>query len=281
MFDLDPILASVPEDPGNHLAPDRALLPDSAGMQFFDPPLVGVARAADPLFEALLEPGVVGPWFLPPTRWLPEARSVLSFFFPYTERVRQAEDFSTPLPSPDTLNARYEGQQYLKSFIRRVRGALIAAGEAAVIPAEEPAFWSVREPGSQAKAPSPELAFTSAWSERHVAYVCGLGTFGLSANLITARGCNGRLCSLVTTALLPPTPRAYDSPFAYCTRCGLCAGHCPVGAIDPVSGKTHPRCAAWIRETQRRFEPRYCCVRCQLELPCTRGIPEEHGASGE
>lgn len=274
MFDLSLFLRSVTEDPANHLSPEQAILPSSTGIRFFDTPLVGIASAGDPLFQSLCQPGVIGPWFRLPAQWLPEARSVLSFFFPFTDRVRQAEDFSSPFPAPDTLNARYEGQQYLKVFIRRLRDALLTVGESAVIPSDDETFWSVWNPGSQKQATTPEVSFTSTWSERHVAYVCGLGTFGLSANLITAKGCNGRLCSLVTSAEFAPTPRAYDGPFSYCTRCGLCAAHCPVGAIDPVTGKTHPRCAAWIQEVRHCFEPRYCCVRCQLRLPCTAGIPE-------
>ncbi|MGM9587783.1 MAG: hypothetical protein ACI3VA_09890 [Candidatus Limivicinus sp.] len=203
MFDLTSFLRSVTEDSANHLSPEQAILPESAGIRFFDTPLAGIASAGDPLFQSLCQPGIVGPWFRLPAQWLPEARSVFSFFFPFTSRVRQAEDFSTPLPAPDTLNARYEGQQYLKIFIRRLRGALLVAGETAVIPGDDEAFWSVWGPGSQALAPSPELGYTSTWSERHVAYVCGLGTFGLSANLITAKGCSGRLCSLPWLCCLP------------------------------------------------------------------------------
>ena len=36
----------------------------------------------------------------------------------------------------------------------------------------------------------------STWSERHVAYVSGLGTFGLSGGLITAKGQAVRLGSV-------------------------------------------------------------------------------------
>ena len=46
----------------------------------------------------------------------------------------------------------------------------------------------------------------STWSERHVAYAAGLGTFGLSRGLITARGIAMRCGSVVTD--LPATPFA-------------------------------------------------------------------------
>ncbi len=58
--------------------------------------------------------------------------------------------------------------------------------------------------------------FGSNWSERHVAYISGLGTFSLSKGIITEKGMAGRLISLVTDAPLPPTPRAYTELYEYC-----------------------------------------------------------------
>ena len=39
--------------------------------------------------------------------------------------------------------------------------------------------------------------YASNWSERHVAYVCGLGTFGCQG-LITSKGLAGRFGSIIT-----------------------------------------------------------------------------------
>lgn len=39
-----------------------------------------------------------------------------------------------------------------------------------------------------------EKTFGSNWSERHAAYVCGLGTFGLSKGLITDKGMGRTFC---------------------------------------------------------------------------------------
>ena len=78
--------------------------------------------------------------------------------------------------------------------------------------------------------------YASNWSERHVAYVCGLGTFGLSKGLITERGMAGRFGSIVTDAELAPTPRKYSDPFEYCTKCGACQFRCPAKAIDKSRG---------------------------------------------
>ena len=60
-----------------------------------------------------------------------------------------------------------------------------------------------------------EPVYGSMWSERHVAYVCGLGTFGLSKGIITRRGMAGRFCSLVTELELDADIRPYQGLYDY------------------------------------------------------------------
>ena len=261
--------------PGNHLAAEDALSPDMAGMPFFEEPLVGVARADDPLFEELRRPGVIGPWFRLPGEWLPGARSVVSVFFPYSGEIKRREDPARPEPSPAWLNARIDGERFVNETAGFLAGRLREEGFEAVIPTAVPGeFWSVWEPGTNPeKMSDPTVGFTSPWSERHVAFVCGLGTFGLSAGLITAKGICGRFRSIVTTAELPPTERPYHDVHEYCTHCNQCARNCPVGAIDPVTGKCHDLCSARIHESKRLYAPRYGCGKCQVGVPCMSGIP--------
>ena len=51
-------------------------------LTLFDRPLLGYACAGDPLFEAFLAPGVIGPHYRPPQAWLETAQTVVSFFLP-------------------------------------------------------------------------------------------------------------------------------------------------------------------------------------------------------
>lgn len=124
--------------------------------------------------------------------------------------------------------------------------------------------------------------YASNWSERHVAYVCGLGTFGLSKGLITERGMAGRFGSIVTDAELAPTPRKYSDPFEYCTKCGACQFRCPAKAIDksrgPALAKDQKLCDAWVTSTKRpphgpHERVRFGCGKCQVRVPCSRRIP--------
>ena len=84
---------------------------------------------------------------------------------------------------------------YLKSELEK-------EGNRSIIPSLDARFWSKTkfDPESQ----HPDVSFTSIWSERHIAFICGLGTFGLSRGLITRKGICGRFGSLITDLDLYP-----------------------------------------------------------------------------
>ena len=124
----------------------------------------------------------------------------------------------------------------------------------------------------------------SNWSERHTAFICGLGTFGISKGLITEKGMAGRFGSVITSAELPVTPREYTGVYEYCIMCGLCQKNCPVDAIDasrpPHEAKDHGICEAFCHdETLAVFSTevgeitRYGCGKCQVSVPCESRNP--------
>jgi len=78
------------ENPGNCISAEKALRKDLEGMQIFGTPLVGVASADDPLFDKMKEPGVIGPHFMKPCDWLPDAKSVISIFMPYKDTIKKS-----------------------------------------------------------------------------------------------------------------------------------------------------------------------------------------------
>lgn len=264
------LAACVESAPGNRLPAAIALRPELAGMRYFDAPLVGYAAAGDELFAQLKQPGAIGPHFLAPQEWLPGAKTVISVFLPFAAPVKRSNARAGRWPSEEWLHARIEGQAFQNELARQLAGILIGAGFAALAPPLDPRF-KTGAPGVADK--TRQDFYTSNWSERHAAYVCGLGSFGLSKGLITARGVAGRFLSLVTAAEFAPTPRAYTEIYAYCTRCGLCIRNCPVGAISLEDGKNHPACSAFLDETREKYRPRYGCGKCQTRVSCMNRIP--------
>lgn len=256
----------------NQVSQEEAISPALAGLPLFAPPLLGISSADDPLYDRLKAPEAIGPWVLTPVQWLSGARSVLSFFFPFSPQIIQSNRQDAQMPSPAWLHGRVEGQALLFRLARWLIAMLVRSGWRAVCPCLDPRFASIEHQGTDARFP-PQAAYTSRWSERHAAYIGGLGTFGLSKGLITEEGTCGRFLSLITDLPLSPTPRSYSGLYDHCTRCGACVRRCPVGAISLEGGKDHTACAYYVDLTMTLCAPRYGCGKCQTGVPCQSRLP--------
>ena len=262
------LAAFTAADPGNVIAPEAALEPEAQGLHMFDAPLIGVAAADDPLFEELRRPEAVGPQMRLPEDWLEGARSVVSYFFPMSEQVRTSNR-SDGHASPEWFHARIDGQAFILKAGAMLVELLKAQGWNAICPAASPEMAPIFLDDAD-----PAHSFTSNWSERHVAYAAGLGTFSLSKGLITERGMAGRFGSVVTDAPLPATERPYSSFDEYCILCGACIARCPVGAISLESGKDHFRCYEEMTASKRYYPGYLGCGKCQTGVPCEYQRPK-------
>ena len=260
-----------------YLADDHKGFDDAPDVPLFDAPLVGVADADDPWFARLAEH--VGPPYWTPAEALsqagPEARArrVVCWAMPIAERARRTNRDETRTPSRDWVTVRMQGQR----FIERLEDAFVARlaelGFSAVAPGRLGGNCATRREG---------IGWAPCWSHRHTAFVAGLGTFGISGGLITARGIAHRLASVVTDAEIAPTPRPYgDDPFAWCLKtangtCGLCIDRCPAGSIGPAhADRDKDACKAHLDEVVRpwatetlNWKGAYGCGLCQTAVPC-------------
>ena len=262
----------VTEHPDNAIQASYALNPTLVGMPFYDAPLLGCAAADDPLFlQFQTDPVIIGPMFRLPEQWLPGAKSVISFFLPFTEEIRNSNLDNLREPSEAWLHGRAEGQDFLMEVCEQLAHWLREEGYEAVIPAGHPDFRTNRDPD---RLTLGQPMFTSSWSERHVAFAAGLGTFSLTKHLITEKGVCGRFGSVITTAPFTPTIRQYTEPYEYCTFCGACTRRCPVNAIHVDTGKDMVTCASFMDINKATYAPRHGCGKCQLDLPCTTRIPK-------
>lgn len=257
--------------PRNFVRAEDAIRPELAGLPLYTRPVFAVADAGDPMFAALKKPEVVGEGHYLPSDWLPGAATVLTCFLPFSDRVIAANAAEPVLPADEWLHGRIEGQEMLIAFAAHAADVLKEAGYAAVAPVDEGLTeFALRRMN---------------WSERHVGFIAGLGSFGMSKSFIARDGAGiaGRLTSVVTTAPLPVTPRPSDDPYYLCKRCGKCAANCPVHAIDPSrpmhEAKDHVPCAAFCHDHAREFtlpsggkKLRYGCGKCQVNVPCGRKI---------
>lgn len=270
-------------------SPENSLGPDSVE-KAWEEPLVGIARGDDPYFVRFKRD--IGPFYWTPEeafalafagREVPsEELSVVSYVLPQTPATRREQRQEADYPSRRWSLSREYGEAFNQRLRRHLVEVLAAAGVDAVAPAASPLFDYRR---------SERLGLASNWSERHTAFVAGLGTFGLSDGLITRRGKAMRCGSVVLHRSLPETPRPYRSHQEWCLyfargTCGACIGRCPTRAIS-FEGHDKARCHAYIRETAAPFAREHFgveatpCGLCQVAIPCEACNPTAVGDDRE
>ena len=233
-------------------------------------PAVGIAAADDPLFRQYRDGEVIGADFRPPCEWMPEAKSVVAFFFPFSEEVRRRARAGEALTSP-AWNAAYGANfKLVDAFLDILVPRLEAEGARVCQPNRDPAL--VRNTLAVTRGGEEDIHFSVGWSNRHAGFAAGLGTFGIHRHLITEKGCCGTMASFITDAALIPTPRDYTEVYGYCTRCGACAGRRPAGAITPGNLRNLKKCAAQAGVIREKFGGGFC-GRCLVGIPCEHERP--------
>lgn len=256
---------------GNIISADIAL-PGCAGLVVFDEPLIGVSSSNDSIYTIFKRKDVVGEDFRLPDWWLPEAKSIISFFLPFTEQVRKSNRGDPDTTSPEWLHARVEGQDFITLYTEKVKEYFDGRGIKTCVPATDKRFAELSYPLPEGNPKGMQI--TSNWSERHVAYASGLGTFCLTRGLISAKGVAGRYASIIISEYVEPDERPYIGVSDYCIMCGECIKRCPVHAISLDGGKNQKLCKELLAVTRaEKYAPRYGCGKCQVGVPCEDGIP--------
>jgi epoxyqueuosine reductase QueG len=260
--------------PNNFITEKEAIDPSVIGLQIFEDPIVGYADPMDLIFETYQnDPSITNGMFCPPCEWLPEGRTVISIFLPYTKAVKDGNSRNMKTPTAEWLHARYEGQLLIDDISKMIMREMINQGYRCVVPELDSRYKALIGTQMIKDKVLDNKDYGSNWSQRHVAYVAGLGTFGLSKGLITHKGIAGRFTSFVTDYVHKASVRDYKGIYDYCSFCGQCIDNCPTNAITLEGGKEHTPCSKYIDWTLKQFSPRYACGKCQVKVPCMDGIP--------
>lgn len=253
------------------------------GTPYFDTPLVGFANASDRLFWEFKD--IIGDFHLTPqevlARSFPEhtdswdGSSVISWILPICKSTRESNRKETRYPSRAWAHTRTYGEGFNEELRSHVTSFIQKHGFLAVAPMVSPLF-EIHQ--------SEKSGFSSNWSERHIAYVAGLGTFSLSRGLITPKGIAIRCGSVVTNLKLKPTPKSYSDFQEHCLfynsgKCGKCIERCPAGAISK-EGHDKDLCTIYCHEIMQKGDEYDAvmpgCGLCQTGVPCEAGIPKKY-----
>lgn len=275
----------VATSPGNRLTSFNST-------PIFDEPLVGFADGDDAIFQDYKV--IIGDFHLTPREALarhlrgkeggsakePPRVSVISWVLPSTMETRLSLRRESVVPSLRWNHTRWHGQDFIYEMASYVASLLEELGHQAIAP-ERASFYETRELSN---------GLASNWSQRHIAYAAGLGTFSLSDGFITPRGIAMRCSSVVCDLTLPPSPRGYRNHLANCLfyregSCRRCIERCPADAITE-EGHDKKKCAEFLFREQPAIlkelgrEEGYIgdylgCGLCQTKVPCEARIPPD------
>jgi epoxyqueuosine reductase QueG len=223
-------------------------------------PLIAVAAAADPIFLTLKDR--ISPTHALPGDLLAGARSVVVYFIPFIREV-PISNIGGRETSLTWATAYIATNKLILDTNTHVHDELAKRG-----------YTSAILPATHNFDPQKLI---SDWSHRHIAYIAGLGTFGLNNMLITSRGCCGRLGSIVTDLELTPTPRPAGENCLHKAGggCKKCVDHC-VNAALTLDTFDRFRCEAMCRENADRLSHlglADVCGKCLVGLPCSFTSP--------
>lgn len=244
---------------------------------YFEEPVIKFANPEDPLFEKYKT--IIGEHHFTPKEAFEIAfgegsykgGTVISVVLPINEKTRKSNRVKKEMASKEWVLTRTFGEIFIKGATKYLANYLHEMGYRTVVPAASEWF----------KIQSTALELTSNWSERHIAYAAGLGTFSLNDAFITDKGIAIKLFSFVTELELTPDVRVakdHTENCLFCSKgiCGACMKRCPVNAISK-DGHNKIKCMQYVygEESSRLAEsygasPRAGsgCGLCQTGVPC-------------
>lgn len=222
-------------------------------------PLIGMAKAENPLFNRLKE--VVSKDHLLPEDLLPEAKTVMAYFIPFSSEVMKAHREESRV-SQEWAKAYVETNTLIEEVNQRLK------------------IW-LKEQGIQSAYEAPTHYFDkerllSFWSHKHIAFITGLGTFGHHQMLITPQGCAGRIGSLIMDRSFVGDLLVEEE---YCLAkagrdCYVCERSCPTKALDREH-LNREKCYQYLLKQDLAFSdlgPSQVCGRCSIG-PCALENP--------
>jgi len=231
--------------------------------KFWKKPLVSVIPANDERLKTLKE--AVSAEHLSPYDILPDAESIISFFIPYQEHIVKS-NIEGDMASEEWVIAYIKTNDLITSINDEIEKLMQKYG-----------YKTGKLPATHN---FDDKKLMSNWSHRHIAYIAGLGTFGINNMLITKNGCCGRFGTTIINYKLDE----YDKTGAIgatgaikekCLNkqngsCGACRKKCVFNAYENNAYNRH-KCYEQCLKNRAYHKGlgAAVCGKCLVGLPCS------------
>ncbi|AKL96808.1 hypothetical protein CACET_c33650 [Clostridium aceticum] len=223
-------------------------------------PLITYGDAKNPMFDKLKE--VVTPSHALPTDFLQDAETVIAYFLPFEEAVVKSN-----------IDGRESSEAWGRAYIET--NQLIFDLNSYLHDVIE--TWGYKSTILPATHNFDPKLLISEWSHRHVAYIAGLGKFGINRMLITEKGCCGRIGSVVTNLKIEATEVSEEEFCLYKAKgiCERCVKNCVNDALS-IDGFDRHKCyemCLYNDKLLNNMGVADVCGKCMVEIPCSYKNP--------
>ena len=240
---------------------------DNQSQNMWKEPIVEIISARDERLNKLKE--TVSIDHLMPFDILPGAESIISFFIPFQEFIINS-NIDGVMASEEWATAYIKTNNLIKKINDDIELLMGRYGH------------------NTGKIPAThnfdKKKLISNWSHRHIAYLAGLGTFGINNMLITKNGCCGRLGSIIIDYKFDKyktTPEIKEKCLHKLNgSCGICQKKCIINAYENNGYDRHKCYEQCLKNAEYHKNTGYAdvCGKCLAGLPCSQKEPFKAGA---
>jgi epoxyqueuosine reductase QueG len=225
-------------------------------------PIIEIIPANDEKLKTLKE--TVSAEHLTAGDVLPDAKSIISFFIPFQETIVKS-NIKGIMASEEWAVAYIKTNDLIKTIHDKIEIAMNQNGyKTGKIPAAH--NFDVEK-------------LISRWSHRHIAYMAGIGTFGMNNMLITKNGCCGRFGSIIINCELNEYKQINEIKEKCLHKinesCGICQKKCIVNAYENNSYDRYKCYNQCLKNAEYHKKHGYAdvCGKCLVGLPCSTKEP--------
>jgi epoxyqueuosine reductase QueG len=231
-------------------------------LELWKEPIVGYIPADNEKFQGLKKS--VCSDHLMPRDVLPDAKTVIIYFIPFKENIVKS-NIKGEMASTEWAIAYLKTNNLIRIINDDIEKLM--------------AVKKCRVSKISVLHPFDKKNLVSTWSHRHVAYIAGMGAFGINNMLITKNGCCGRFGSIITDYELSEYEQTGETEekclnILYGT-CGICLSNCVAKCFENHSfdgQKCYVQCLK-NKALHKKYGHADVCGKCLVNLPCSTNEP--------